>query len=351
MTEERTEQATPRRREEARKRGEVARSPELAGAGALLGALLAMRLCWDGIARAAVEVAQWAMRDCAQWEPTVECAVGLLRCAIGHAARMAGPAAVGACIAAVAVNLGQTGFLISGHPLTFQWNRLSLPQGVRRLFSMRSYVSVLRSLVKLVAVVLVTYIFLRHRWTVVLGMAQGTATAAGGTLGLLTWGLIVRVAGALLVIALADYLYQRRDHEKKLRMTRHELREEHKRTEGDPLVRSRIREQQRAVARHRMFQAVKKAKVVIVNPTDLAVALRYETGRTPSPVVVAKGRRLMAERIRREAERHGVAIVHNRELARALYRSVPVGRQIPPELYQAVAEILAFVYREFGANL
>jgi len=204
--------------------------------------------------------------------------------------------------------------------------------------------------VKLVAVALVVFLFVRGRWEAVLGLAQGSALGAAAGFGGLIWGLLLRVAGVMAVVAAADYVFQRKEYEKNLRMSRHELREEHKRTEGDPLVRSRMRERQRALARHRMLEAVKHATAVVTNPVEIAVAVRYEAEETPAPVVVAKGRWLMAERIKAQAEKHGVPVTESPELARALYGSVPVGRQIPPELYQAVAEILAFVYRSLGPH-
>jgi len=348
MADERTEQATPRRREEARQRGEVPRSAELSGAAALLGALLGLRLCWPAVVGAAEEAARWGLRECGRWQPTVESIADMAGAALLQALRMAGPVAVGACIAALAMSLGQGGLVASAHPLAFRWQRLSAGQGLRRLCSTRGLVSVVRSLARVAAVSVVTFLFLRGRWSEVLELAHGSPVTAGSTMAGLIWGLLIQVAVVMLVIAAADYAFQRRDYERNLRMTRQELREEHKRTEGDPLVRARLRERQRALARHRMLEAVKRATVVVVNPVEIAVALRYELAQMPAPVVVAKGRHLMAERIREQADRHGVPVTRNADLARALYRSVPVGRQIPPELYQAVAEILAFVYRLTG---
>ena len=324
------------------------RSAEVAGAAALLGALLGLRLCWSGVVETAAETVRWGMRECGGWEPTVESAGRLILVGLYHGMRMAGPVSAGACVAAAAANLAQTKFLVSAQPLAFRWNRISLTQGLQRIFSRRSAFSVVRSLLKLAAVMLVSFLYLRGRSDAVLGLAQANLVSAAGACGDLIWGLLIRVAGVLLVVAAVDYVFQRHEHEKNLRMTRHEVREEYKRTEGDPLVRSRIREQQRALARHRMLEFVKKATVVVTNPVEIAVAVKYETARTAAPMVVAKGRRLMADRIRAEAERHGVPIMPSPDLARALYRSVPVGRQIPPELYQAVAEILAFVYRLTG---
>jgi len=351
MADERTEQATPRRREEARKRGETARSAELAGAAALLGALLGLRLCWPGMLGAAGDAVRWGLRECGHWGGGVESASALMQTALFQAARMTAPVALGAGAAALVAALGQTGFLVSAHPLALKWNRLSISEGVRRICSRRGFFSVARSLVKLAAIGAVTFLFLRKRWPEVLSLAQGSAVNAGARMAGLVYALLAQVAAVALVVAIADYLFQRRDFERNLRMTRHELREEHKRTEGDPLIRSRLRERQRALARHRMLEAVKKASVVVVNPTEIAVALRYELGRMPAPVVVARGQRLMAQRIREQAERHGVPVARHPDLARALYRSVPLGRQIPADLYQAVAEILAFVYRMTGRRV
>jgi flagellar biosynthetic protein FlhB len=345
---ERTEQATPRRRHEARKRGETPRSSELAGAAALLGALLCMRLCWSSVLDAASRIARWGLGDCARWPLEVESVSALAATSLAFAAQLAGPAALGACAAPLVANLAQSGFLVSAQPLAMNWRRLSIAQGMRRMCSMRGFFSVARSLLKVAAVSAVTYAFICSRWTEMLQLGHGSALSAGAGLGHLIWGLLIQVALVLAVAAAADYAFERRDFEKNLRMTRQEAREEHRRAEGDPLIRSRIRERQRATARHRMIEAVKKASVVVVNPTEIAVALRYDVAKTPAPVVVAKGRHLMAQRIREQAEKHSVPIHRHTDLARSLYRSVPIGRQIPPELYQVVAEILAFVYRTTG---
>ncbi len=343
MAEERSEQATPRRREEARQRGEVPRSAELAGAAALLGALLGLRIAWPYVASQASSSALWFLRECSQWQPSILATGQILSLAFIYAVRLALPATLGAAVAGLTANLGQSSFVLSAYPLALRWERMSLTRGLARMLSRQGVFTVLRTLIKLIIIALVTASYLRSRAEEILAVgASPTHTGA------LIWGLLLRVGMAFMVVAVADYLWQRREYEKRLRMTKQELREEHKRTEGDPLVRSRLRERQRAMARHRMIQAVKRATVVITNPTEIAVALRYEAAKTAAPVVVAKGRRLLAERIRAEAQKHGVPITPSPDLARALYRSVPVGRQIPPELYQAVAEILAFVYRLTG---
>lgn len=350
MAEERTEQPTPRRREEARRRGEVPRSAEVAAAAALLGALLGLRTCWLSLLEAARDSILGFFQASLSWQPSVPSASQALLLGLAQAAQMALPAAGGAIVAALAANLGQTGFLISASPLAFQWARLNPARGIQRIVSRQGAFSVGRSLLKLALVLAVAGWFLWGRWPDALCLAHTSALGAGAGMASLIWGLLLRVALALVVVALGDYVFQRREHERKLRMTRHELKEEYKRTEGDPLIRSRVRERRRAAARHRMIEGVKKATVVVTNPVEIAVALRYEIHKTPAPIVVAKGRRLLAERIKDQAERHGVPVTPSPDLARALYRSVPVGRQIPAELYQAVAEIIAFVYRMSGRS-
>jgi len=359
VAEERTEQATPRKRDEARRRGEVPRSAELAGVAALLGALAALRIGAAAAVSSAAGLIRWDLGQSTTCGLALESATQALTAGLAYGLRMAAPAALGACAAAGAASLAQTGFLVSARPLAFQWRRLSLGEGLGRMCSLRGAFAAGRSLVRVAAVGLVGWHYLRGRWGLLLLLGEGTPVSAGIGIAELVWGLVLRVAGVLLIVALADYLFQRRQHERGLRMSRRELRDEHKETEGDPLIRSRIREVQRALSHHRMLHAVKRATVVITNPTQIAVALRYDLpaalsdahgrarGRT-APVVVAKGRQLLAERIRAAAERHGVPVTQHADVARAIYRSVPVGRQIPPELYQAVAEILAFVYRLTG---
>lgn len=174
---------------------------------------------------------------------------------------------------------------------------------------------------------------------------ETTPAQAGGLAGQLVGKMAVLVGTAFLVVAIVDYIYQRWEHDVSMRMTRKELQEELKESEGDPQVRSRIRQRQRQLAMNRMLQAVPQADVVVTNPVHLAVALRYDKESMVAPVIVAKGGGLLAERIKEIARKHRVPVMQNVSLARGLYYGADVGSTIPPELYQAVAEVLAFVYR------
>jgi flagellar biosynthetic protein FlhB len=167
-------------------------------------------------------------------------------------------------------------------------------------------------------------------------------------MGWLTLKVAAVITGAISVVAAADFFYQRWEWERSLRMTVQEVREEHRDTEGDPLIKSRVRSVQRDMMRKRMMAAVPEADVVVTNPTHLAVALKYDQARMSAPIVVAKGAGHLAERIRAVARQHGVAVVENKFVARTLYKLVDIGREIPADLYRAVAEILAFVFRARG---
>lgn len=251
-------------------------------------------------------------------------------------------------IVGLAASLLQTGFVLSSHPLNFDLNKLNPISGFRRIFSVRGGVRFLMSLMKIVVVATVAFVSLRSE------MRLLPATMELETGDLLKYGiraaffLGVRLALALLLLGFLDYLYQRWQYEQDLRMTRQEIRDEMKRMEGDPLLRQRRRAIQRQLAMQRMMHRVPEADVVITNPVHLAVALLYQAERMNAPRVVAKGAGEIANRIVELAEENDVPLVQNAPLARALYRNVNVGQEIPADLYVAVAEVLAYVYQLEG---
>lgn len=342
---DRTEAPTARRLAEARKEGQVARSQELNAALALLvgtwlviGPGKSLGVALEELVVSAVTALPKADLSAA-WlrEVLVE---DLQRVAPGLGLVLLGMLATG-----VTVTVGQTGFLWAGKRLGVDLSRLNPFNGLRRLFSAHGLVELLRALLKLAIVGWVTYSFLRTRLAAMLGLSQLEFNAALQTLASLASALAVRVGGAYFALACLDYAYQRWQHVRSLRMTKQEVREDLKRSEGDPLLRSRIRSQQRRIARMRMMANVKKADVVITNPTHLAVAVQYEAETMRAPKVLAKGAHRLAERIVEIARSHRIPIVENVDVARALYRSVEVEQEIPPELYRALAEILAYVFK------
>jgi flagellar biosynthetic protein FlhB len=347
-TDERTEPATPRRREEARERGHVARSSDLSSAVVLLAAVLALeflgRPLTGGIFSAAAGVLGGLGRlDGDGGNLFLACGSLFSAALLGFA-----PFLLIVVAAALGANLLQVGFLFTGHPLVPRLERLDPVEGLARIFSVRSLARLLAGILKVGAVGAVVALTIwseRRRLTGLSGLSfeQELGAATG-----LVWVLSLRAALVLLVLAILEYGYQRWQYERDLRMSRQEVREELKRFEGDPRIRERRRAIQRRLAMQRMMQRVPEATVVVTNPTHLAVALEYAPERMEAPVVAAKGAELMARRIREVALEHGVPIVERRELAQALYRSAEVGQAVPAELYQAAAEVLAYVYRLRG---
>jgi flagellar biosynthetic protein FlhB len=344
---DRTEPATPRRREEARERGQVARSADLSSAVVLLAAVLGLRFAGRPLIEGLFASASAVLGGLG----SIDDDPALLASRFGgaFAAVLMGflPFIGIVLAAAAAVNLAQVGFLFTAEPLKPDLDRVNPVSGLGRLFSLRSLVRLLGGLLKVAIVGAVV------GWTIwaerqnLAGLSDRSFEQIPGISVDLMQSLSLRAAVALFVLALFDYGFQKWQFELDLRMTRHEIREELKRFEGDPKIRERRRTIQRRLALQRMMQGVPQATVVITNPTHLAVAVRYEQ-LMDEPVVVAKGADKMALRIRETALEHGVPIVERKELARALYGAVEVGQAVPSALYKAVAEIIAYVYRLKG---
>ncbi len=340
---ERTEQPTAKRREEARRRGQVARSHDLGAAAVLLAAIAAWMMSADRFfddARVMLERAIVAMPTRTL---TIDTTTALLRAAAHDAVALAGPIVLAPVVVAVAVHLVQTRAVLAPEALKPQWSRLDPMSGLGRILGIHGAVELAKAVLKLTLVAGVALLTLRADWTRLLGDTRpGEVPVPLFARAVSTVWL--RVGLAYLALALADYGYQWWRHEKSLRMTREEARQEMKETEGNPTLRARLRSVHRQMARRRMMAAVRTADVVVRNPTHVAVALKYERGTMRAPRVVAKGQRLLALRIIEIAKKYGVPVMENRPLARALHDGVKVGAEIPYELYRAVAEVLAYVY-------
>ena len=242
-------------------------------------------------------------------------------------------------------NYLQVGFLLTLKPLQPDFSRINPLDGAKRLLSKRSLVELLKAIAKLVIVGFVLYQVLHGRMDAL--MALPMIPFPGSII--LVIGMVFDAgiwAGAvLLLLAVTDYGYQRYAFEQQIKMSREEIKEELKQTEGNPVIRQRVRQLQRAAAQRRMMQAVPKADVVITNPTHFAIALQYDAGSMRAPRVVAKGQDLIAQQIKKIAAEHGVPMMENRPLAQALYKTCEIGQEIPADMFAAVAEVLAFVYR------
>jgi flagellar biosynthetic protein FlhB len=342
---ERTEPATPRRREEARERGHVARSADLSSAVILLAAILGLEFFGKSLIGGVFGATRGILERLAEVDGTRESLVLHFGSAFTGALLGYLPFILFVMAAALGVNLAQVGFLFTPEPLAPSLERLDPLAGLGRIFSLRSAVRLLAGLLKISAVGAVVFLTLwseRARLVGLLGHSFEDILQYG--VGLMM-SLSLRAVLVLLFLAILEYGYQRLQYERDLRMSKQEVREELKRFEGDPKIRERRRAIQRRLAMQRMMQQVPKSTVVITNPTHLAVALEYRKEEMEAPVVVAKGAEGLARRIREVAMEHGVPIVERRELAQALYKGVEVGQAIPYELFQAVAEVLAYVYR------
>ena len=239
----------------------------------------------------------------------------------------------------------QTGPMWVEQALQPKGSKLNPSNGLKRIFSWKGVVDLLKSVVKVAGVGGIVYLIMSQDLPSILQLPLlGLRDAFGGTWRILE-KIVWSVGGALLLLALLDFIYQRWQHTEDLKMTKQEVKDESKDVEGDPQIRSRRLSLQRERARQRMLQAVPKADVVITNPTHVAVALRYETGKMDAPVVVAKGAGFVADKIKQIARHAGVPIIENRSLARGLYKAVKIGQEVPSGLYQAAAEVLAYVYR------
>ena len=342
---DRTEQPTARRREEAREEGQIARSADLTAAIALLAALLLLKAFGTRMTGTMLGLTQelgqrpgLASSDLLPWTKKVMFAT----------ADMILPFLALLLVVTIAGTAAQSGLLVTWQRLTPKPDRVSPVAGFKRLFSADALSRLALGLLKVAVVTGIAYLTLAGRIDTVLSAG---GLHAGGVLGLtseLVYDLALRLGAALLLLGLVDYLIQRWRLERQLRMTKQEVRDELKRMEGDPLLKQRRRRIQARLAMQRIHAEVPRADVVVTNPTHFAVALRYDEAAMVAPRVVAKGRDLLAERIRQLAQQHGVPLVQRPPLARALYWTVEVGQEIPARFYRAVAEILAYVYRLSG---
>lgn len=342
---EKTLPASPRKLQRAREEGNVAKSQDLSAAVMLLVAVLGLRF----IGPAAFEEIGRAFRY--YFENAHALAVepanvtNLAGFTMLFIARSVLPFMALLLAAGIVINITQVGFIFSAQVLTPKLQRINPISGFQRLFSLRALVELVKSLLKLALVSYVVYLTLNGRVEDLLTLMHVSPREAIIETAALIFTLWWRIVLTILIIGILDFAFQRWQYLRDLRMTRQEARQELKQLEGDPQIKQRIRQIQRQIAMQRMMRDVPTADVVVTNPLTYAVALRYDETTMEAPTVVAKGARLVADRIREVALEHDVPIVERQELARTLYRSVEIGQTIPEGEFRAVAEVLAYVYR------
>jgi len=345
---ERTEEASPRKREEARAEGQLARSQEIPMAFGLFAALMSLRLSVGGMFSAFERLTQYYLRLVGEWpheDLTIQRIQRMTGAGTEFIIAILLPLFLALVVTGLAANIIQTGPYISLKPLAPKWNRISLGRGFSALFSQRSVVEAAKSWVKIIALGVLAWRIIAPRLPTLLTLPQAGWESVLPVMGELVYRLALMMTLAFVILALIDYTYQRWQYNQNLKMSREEVKEEVKQYEGDPQVKARIRSIQRDLARRRMMKKVPTASVVITNPHEIAVALEYNRETMRAPRVVAKGERLIAQRIKQIAREHGVPIVEDRPLAHALFREVPLGAEITVNFYKAIAEVLAYVYR------
>jgi flagellar biosynthesis protein FlhB len=343
-TGEKTEAPTGKRLNEARSRGQVARSLELNTAAALLVGFMVLRN--SGVQM--FDALQTLMRQALASLPTGELTGADVRQLIVLDGLQILPSMstilLTLLVTGVVVTVVQTGPMWASKNIGFDAGRLNPLTGLKRIFSPNGLVELLRAILKLIVVGVAAYTYLTTRWQDLLTMSQPDLMTSVIRWADLAYNLGLRVGGAYIILASADYLYKRWDLMRNLKMTKEEVKEEAKQQEGNPLIKAQVRQRARRLARMRMMKKVPQADVVITNPTHFAVALQYQRDSMGAPRVVAKGAALIALRIREIAKEHNVPIVENPPVARALYSTVDIEEEVPPELYVAVAEVFAFIY-------
>lgn len=343
---ERTEEATPRRKQEARKKGQVPRSNELNSIVVLLALFVILNFFGQWFYSGFIN---YIKNYLSPNELNTELSDSNIRNVLFRHGliflRLFLPLGLGALLMGVVINFIQVGPMFSLEPLKPKFSKLNPVAGLQRLFSFQGVLQLVKSIIKLVIVVYFAFITIRDHLFLFLDMARQSAFDVAMAIWRIIYQVAIKICLFLLIMAVFDYMYQRWEFRKSLRMTKREIKDEFKQTEGNPQIKNKIRQRQREIATRRMMQDVPKADVVITNPTHLAIALKYDSSKMSAPVVVAKGEGFIAQKIKEIAAANDVVLVENKPLAQALYKTVDIGEVIPANLFQAVAEVLAYVYR------
>jgi flagellar biosynthetic protein FlhB len=341
---DKTEKPTGKRRQEARKKGQVAKSRELASVAVLGSCLIYFYFEASTMANRLMEMMKLSFRKSGQLSINIENVQPLLIDLAFQVFYLLSPFLVVAVISGFIANILQVGFHISSEAITPKLSKMNPLKGLQGLFSVRSLVELAKNILKMAIVGVVAYVTVKGEAHMIAPLMDYTISQILVYVCQVSFKILYTTCWVLIVLAILDYAYQKYSHEKSLKMSKQEIKDEGKQSEGNPLIKGRIRKLQREAARKRMMAAVPKADVVITNPTHLAVAIRYEPDTMNAPKVVAKGADFLAEKIRELARTSGVPIVENKAVAQVLYKMIAVEQTVPENLYKAIAEILAYVY-------
>ncbi|MBE5864832.1 MAG: flagellar biosynthesis protein FlhB [Lachnospiraceae bacterium] len=351
---EKTEPATEKKLSDARKEGQVAKSREIANGLGLLALFVVLRV-WVGImgqqfldvfeniyGRISETVVFWR-----GGMPGNDIYL-VFREILIQVVIITGPLAIVGVIVAFVSDVVQVGWKPTSKPMQPKLSKMNPISGFKKIISLNSLVELIKSIAKIGLIVYICYNYLQDKWTLLFLLYDMPLLQALQLVATTVTDLGIRVAAVYMIIAAADFIYQKVKFARDMRMTKQEIKDEYKQQEGDPQIKGKIRQRMREASQRRMMQDLPKADVVITNPTHYAVAIKYDPEVADAPIVLAKGEDYMAAKIKEVAKEHKIEIVENKPLARMLYANVEIGQAVPPELYQAVAEVLAFVYHLQG---
>ncbi|MBP9996741.1 MAG: flagellar biosynthesis protein FlhB [Lachnospiraceae bacterium] len=351
---EKTEPATQKKLEDARKEGKVAKSKEIANGLGLLALFLVLKIWVGHIGVSFLEDFEAVYNRIPEickliYSPIPDAGMAILfRDAMIKIIIILLPVLLVGMLVAFLSDYVQVSWKPTAKPLEPKLNKLNPISGFKKIFSSQALVELIKSLLKIGLIAYIAYSYLKDKTGMLFSLYDIPLMQAITLIGDTVIDLGIRISVVYMVLALADFAYQKFKFSKDMRMTKQEIKEEYKNQEGNPEIKGKIRQRMREASQRRMMQSVPQADVVITNPTHYAVAIKYDPDEAPAPVVLAKGADILAMKIKDIARESDVEIVENKPLARMLYANVDVGAQVPPELYQAVAEVLAFVYHAKG---
>jgi flagellar biosynthetic protein FlhB len=342
---EKTEQPSSKKISDARKKGQVVKSREIPSVLILLVSLAVFYLIGSSMFMNISEFMRYLFLNISRDEfQNASLYSYCLTIAIKFT-KIVFPLMAAVFVAGILSHVVQFGFLFSSEALTPKLSKIDPLKGMKRIISLKALIELLKSLLKILVVGSIAYIILLNESENFMSLVEMSIENIFSFMGLISFKMSIYICAVLIVLAALDFIFQRWQHEKDLRMTKQEVKEENKQREGDPIVKSRIRQVQMEMAQRRMMDDVPKADVVITNPTRLAIAIKYDANKMIAPKVLAKGSGFIAQKIREIAIEKGIPLVEQKPLAQALYKTVEIGDIIPSNLYKAVAEILAYVYR------
>lgn len=347
---DKTEKPTPKRKQQAAEKGQIPKSPELNSVLVLLVAFVAVKLSLPFIIQEWTSLTANLYKIFAKKDFNLDYQVleHIFFLVVISVTKMLAPIVGGAMLAGVVASIAQVGFRFNMSLIKFDLQNINPISGIKRMFSPNALAELVKSFLKIFIVGYIAYAEYKKNFSGFKTLSDMNLRASSSFIGQVTMGIVFKMILWLAILAVADYIFQRWRHESQLKMSKQEIKDEFKQQEGDPQLKGRIKQKQRQMAMSRMMQSVPKADVVITNPTHFAVALQYDNKSMVAPVVIAKGQDRIALKIKEVAKENNVVVVENKPLAQSLYHGTEIGDTIPGELFQAVAEVLAFVYKLKG---